>query len=152
MAVKPIPDGYHSVTPYLIVEGAARALDFYKKAFGAAENFRMPGPDGRIGHAEIRIGDSVVMLADQNPEMGAKGPQTYGGTPVSLMLYVENVDKVFAQALAAGATVERPVANQFYGDRTGGIVDPFGHKWYIATHVEDVPPAEMERRMKAQFK
>jgi PhnB protein len=150
MAVKPIPDGYHSVTPYLIVDGAARALDFYKRAFGAEETFRMPGPDGRIGHAEMRVGDSMIMLADQHPEAGAKGPKSYGGSPVSLMVYVENVDKVFAQAVSAGATVERPLANQFYGDRTGGIVDPFGHKWYLATHIEDVAPAEMERRAKAQ--
>ncbi len=152
MAVKPIPDGYHSVTPYLIIDGAARALDFYRKAFGAEETVRMPGPDGKIGHAEMRIGNSVVMLADQNPEMGAKGPKAYGGSPITLMIYVENVDKVFAQAVAAGATVERPLANQFYGDRTGGIVDPFGHKWYLATHIEDVAPEEMKRRMKAQQK
>src|SRR5713226_6977796 len=140
MAVKPIPDGYHSVTPYLIIDGAARALDFYRKAFGAEETVRMPGPDGKIGHAEMRIGNSVVMLADQNPEMGAKGPKAYGGSPITLMIYVENVDKVFAQAVAAGATVERPFVNQFYDDRTGGIVDPFGHKWYLATHIEDVAP------------
>ena len=150
MAVKPIPDGYHSITPYLIVEGAARALEFYKTAFGALEKFRMPGPDGRIGHAEMRVGDSVIMLADGNPSIGAKGPKAYGGSPVSLMVYVEDVDKIFAQAVAAGATVERPLANQFYGDRTGGIVDPFGHKWYLATHVEDVAPDELERRAKAQ--
>jgi PhnB protein len=149
MAVKKIPDGYNTITPYLIVDGAARAIEFYKKAFGAEETVRMPGPDGRIGHAELRLGNSVIMLADQNPEMGAKGPKTYGGSPVTLFVYVENVDKVFAQAVAAGATVERPLANQFYGDRTGGIVDPFGHKWYLATHIEDVAPDEMERRMKA---
>jgi PhnB protein len=149
MAVKKIPDGYNTITPYLIVDGAARAIEFYKKAFGAEETVRMPGPDGRIGHAELRLGNSVIMLADQNPETGAKGPKTYGGSPVTLFVYVENVDKVFAQAVAAGATVERPLANQFYGDRTGGIVDPFGHKWYLATHIEDVAPDEMERRMKA---
>ena len=150
MAVKPIPDGYHSVTPYLIVEGAARALDFYKRAFGAEETFRMPGPDGRIGHAEMRVGNSMIMLADGNPAMGAKGPLAYGGSPISLMIYVPDVDKVFAQAVSAGAVVERPLANQFYGDRTGGIVDPFGHKWYLATHVEDVAPDELERRARAQ--
>lgn len=147
--VKPIPEGYHSVTPYLIVDGAVKALDFYKRAFGAQENFRMAQPDGRIGHAEIRIGDSVVMLADENMQMGIRSPKSAGGASVMLMIYVEDVDKVFNRAVAAGATVERPIANQFYGDRTGGIVDPFGHKWYLATHVEDVPPAELERRAKA---
>ena len=150
MSVKHIPDGYHSVTPYLIVAGAARALDFYKKAFGAEEIIRVPQPDGRIRHAELRLGTSVIMLADENPETFARGPQSIGGTPVSLMVYVEDVDKVFARAVEAGATVERPLANQFYGDRTGGVVDPFGHRWYLATHVEDVAPEEMERRMKAQ--
>ena len=150
MAVKPIPEGYHSVTPYLIVDGAARALDFYAKAFGAKEMLRMPAPDGRIGHAEIRVGDSVIMLADENPAMKALGPKSVGGTPVSLMVYVEDVDKVFARAVQAGAIVERPLANQFYGDRTGGVVDPFGHRWYVATHVEDVAPEEIDRRMKAQ--
>jgi PhnB protein len=150
MAVKPVPDGYHSVTPYLIVEGAARALDFYKKALGAEELVRMPGPGGRVAHAEVRIGNSMVMLADENAEIGARGPKSLGGSPVTLMVYVEDVDKVFARAVSAGATVERPVANQFYGDRTGGIVDPFGHKWYLATHVEDVSPEEMKRRMSQQ--
>src|SRR5512140_132288 len=150
MAVKPIPDGYHSVTPYLIVEGAARALDFYKEALGAQELYRMPMPDGRIAHSELRIGNSIVMLADENPQMNARGPKSLGGSPITLMVYVEDVDKVFARAVAAGAVVQRPIANQFYGDRTGGITDPFGHVWYLATHVEDVPPDEMERRMKAQ--
>ena len=150
MAVKPIPDGYHSVTPYLIIDGAARAIEFYKKAFGAQEIVRMPGPDGRIGHAELRFGTSMVMLADENPEMRARGPKFIGGTPVSLMLYVDDVDKVFARAVVEGAIVERPLANQFYGDRTGGVVDPFGHRWYLATHIEDVEPEEMKRRMKAQ--
>ena len=150
MAVKPIPDGYHSVTPYLIVDGAARAIGFYQKAFGAEEMVRMPGPDGRIGHAELRLGSSVIMLADENPGANARGPGSVGGTPVMLMLYVEDVDRVFARAVAEGATVERPLANQFYGDRTGGIVDPFGHRWYLATHVEDVSHEEMKRRMEAQ--
>jgi PhnB protein len=150
MAVKPIPDGYHSVTPYLIVDGAARALDFYKEALGAQELYRMPMPDGRIAHSELRIGNSIVMLADENPQMNARGPKSLGGSPITLMVYVEDVDKVFARAVAAGATVQRPIANQFYGDRTGGVTDPFGHVWYLATHVEDVPPDEMERRMKAQ--
>jgi PhnB protein len=148
--VKPIPEGYHSVTPYLVVRGAARALDFYKQAFGAIELLRMEAPDNRIGHAEIRIGDSHIMLADEHPEMGAKSPETWGGSPVSLMLYVEDVDRVFAQAVEAGAVVERPLANQFYGDRTGGLKDPFGHVWYVATHIEDVSPEEMDRRAKAR--
>ena len=147
MAVKPIPDGYHSVTPYLIVHDATKALDFYKKAFGAQELFRMPMPNGRIGHAEIQVGDSRIMLADEFPEMGAKSARAFGGTPVGMCLYVEDVDARFQQAVAAGATVERPVMDQFYGDRSGTVVDPFGHKWTIATHKEDVPPAEMCRRM-----
>jgi len=146
MAVKPIPDGYHSVTPYLIVHDAAAALEFYRKALGAVELMRLPAPGGRIGHAEFRIGDSPVMLADENPAMNAKSPRTIGGSPVSLMVYVEDVDALVAQAVAAGATLVRPVANQFYGDRTGGIDDPFGYHWYLATHVEDVPPDELERR------
>ena len=144
--VKPIPEGYHSITPYLIISGAAKALDFYKQAFGAIELFRMDSPDGRIGHAEIKIGDSPIMLADEHPEMGARSPESWGGSPVSLMLYVEDVDRVFAQAVEAGATVERPLADQFYGDRTGGLKDPFGHNWYVATHIEDVSPEEMARR------
>ena len=146
MAVKPIPDGYHSVTPYLIVHDAASALEFYKKALGAVELMRMPGPDGKIGHAEIRIGDSPVMLADENLAMGARSARTIGGSPISLMVYVEDVDARVAQAVAAGATLVRPVANQFYGDRTGGIDDPFGYHWYLATHVEDVPPDELAKR------
>lgn len=145
MAVKPIPDGYHSVTPYLIVDDAARALEFYKKAFGAVELMRMPAPGGKIGHAEIRIGDSPIMLADES-EMGARSARSIGGSPISLMVYVEDVDARVAQAVAAGATLVRPVANQFYGDRTGGVDDPFGYHWYIATHVEDVPPDELEKR------
>jgi PhnB protein len=146
MAVKPIPDGYHTVTPYLIVKGADKALDFYKKAFGATEMFRMPGPDGRIMHAEIRIGDSPVMLADECPEMGATAPQPGGKAPVTMHLYVENVDAFFDRAVTAGATVVRPVANQFYGDRAGGLQCPFGHSWYVSTHVEDVPPDELGKR------
>src|SRR3954469_16886250 len=137
MAVKPIPEGYHSVTPYLIVDDAARALEFYKNAFGAVELMRMPAPNGRIGHAEIRIGDSPVMLADESPQMNARSARAIGGSPVSLMVYVEDVDARVAQAVAAGATLVRPVANQFYGDRTGGVEDPFGYHWHIATHVED---------------
>lgn len=148
MAVKPIPQGYHSVTPYLIFDDAAKAIEFYKKALGAAELMRFPAPGGRIGHAEIKIGDSPVMLADENAEMNARSPRTIGGSPVSLMVYVEDVDARVAQAVAAGAKLTRPVANQFYGDRTGGIEDPFGYHWYLATHVEDVSTDELKRRAK----
>jgi len=147
--VKPIPDGYHSVTPYLIVKGGAQALDFYARAFGAVERLRIGG-DGRIGHAEITIGDSCVMLADEHPEIGALSPTTVGGAPVSLHLYVEDVDAVVARAVAAGATLTRPVADQFYGDRVGGITDPFGHRWSVVTHKEDVSPEELQRRAAAQ--
>ena len=148
MSVPPKPPGYHSVTPYLIVDGAAAALDFYAVAFGAEELFRMPMGE-RIGHAEMRIGDSVVMLADEAPDMGYLAPTSRGGSSVSLMLYMPDVDGVFARALGAGATAERPVQDQFYGDRSGTLLDPFGHRWTVATHVEDVPAAELERRMKA---
>jgi len=146
MAVKPIPDGYHSVTPYLILHDATAALEFYKKAFGAVELLRMPAPGGRIGHAEIKIGDSPVMLADENLDINARSARTIGGSPISLMVYVPNVDAIVAQAVAAGGKLVRPVADQFYGDRTGGVDDPFGFHWYIATHVEDVPPDELEKR------
>ena len=144
--VKPIPEGYHTATPYLCVKGAAQALDFYKKAFGATELFRMPDPSGKIGHAEIQIGDSRIMLADEYPEMGFLAPSGQGKSPVMIHLYVENVDALVKQAEAAGAKIVRPVADQFYGDRAGGIVDPFGHSWYLATHVEDVSPEEMQKR------
>jgi len=147
--VNPIPEGYHSVTPYLIVKGAAGAIEFYKKAFEATELFRMAQPDDKIGHAEIRIGDSTIMLADEFPEMGHKSPTTLGGSAVSLLIYVENVDAVFAQALAAGATEERAVEDKFYGDRGGSLVDPFGHIWHLATHTEDVSPEEMQKRATA---
>ncbi|HEX8070644.1 MAG TPA: VOC family protein [Pyrinomonadaceae bacterium] len=147
--VKPIPEGYHTVTPYLIVGDAARAIEFYKEAFGATELFRMAGPDGRVGHAEIRIGDSHVMLSDEHPQMNARGPQSFGGSPVSFVLYVEDVDAAVERAVAAGAKLVRPVADQFYGDRTGGVEDPFGHAWYIATHIEDVAPEELQRRAAA---
>lgn len=150
MAVQPIPEGYHSITPYLIVDGGARALEFYAKAFGAREKLRIPGPGGSIAHAEMLLGDSMFMLADESPASDARSPKSVGGTPVTLMVYVEDVDRVFARAVEAGAKVQRPLANQFYGDRTGGGVDPFGHKWYLAQHVEDVSPEEMDRRMKAQ--
>jgi PhnB protein len=147
--VKPIPEGYHSATPYLIVKDAARAIEFYKRAFGATELLRMAAPGGKIGHAEIKIGDSPIMLADEVPDMGALSPESLGGTPVSILLYVEDVDAVFNQAIAAGAKVQRPVKDQFYGDRTGGVTDPFGHVWYVATHKEDVSPEEMRKRAAA---
>ena len=146
MAVKPIPEGYHSVTPYLVVRDAARAIDFYTQAFGAKELFRMEAPDNKIGHAEIKIGDSPVMLADENPGRGAKSPESFGGSPVHLMIYVEDVDTVFKRSLAAGARETQPLKNQFYGDRSGTLTDPFGHSWTVATHVEDVAPEEMQRR------
>ena len=145
--VKPIPEGYPRVTPYLHVSGAAAAIEFYKDILGAQERMRMPGPEGKLGHAELQIGESIVMLADEFPDMGVSGPKSIGGTPVTLHVYVEDVDAVFDAALAAGATSVRPVENQFYGDRTGQFEDPFGHRWNIATHVEDVPPDEMEKRM-----
>jgi PhnB protein len=147
--VKPIPEGYHSATPYLIVKDAARAIEFYKRAFGATELLRMAAPGGKIGHAEIKIGDSPIMLADEVPDMGALSPESLGGTPVSILLYVEDVDAVFNQAIAAGAKVQRPVKDQFYGDRSGGVTDPFGHVWYVATHKEDVSPEEMRKRAAA---
>jgi PhnB protein len=149
MAVKPIPEGYHSVTPYLIVQGGAAAIEFYKKAFGAVELFRMPAPDGKIGHAEIKVGDSPIMLADEYPDMGYQGPASLGGSPVSLMIYVDDVDTVFNRAVEAGATVKEALADKFYGDRMGTVIDPFGHRWHLATHKEDVSPEEMERRAKA---
>jgi PhnB protein len=151
MAVKPIPEGYEGVTPYLVVDNAARAIDFYKKAFGATELFRMPMGD-KIGHAELKIGKSIVMMADEHPEMGHKGPKAFGGTPVGLMFYVEDVDSVFKNAIAAGAREVKPLADQFYGDRSGTLTDPFGHLWTIATHKEDVAPDEMKRRMDAMNK
>ncbi|MCE9531194.1 MAG: VOC family protein [Planctomycetes bacterium] len=149
MSVSPIPPGHHAVTPYLMVKGAARALDFYKNAFAAMELMRVEQPDGRIGHVEFQIGDSPVMMADEFPEMGAKGPEAYGGSPVHLHLYVEDVDAVFQKAIAAGATVQRPLKDQFYGDRSGSLIDPFGHVWHVATHKEDVPEDELQRRMAA---
>jgi PhnB protein len=152
MAVKPVPDGYSTVTPYLIVKGAAKAIGFYKEAFGASEVRRLAGPDGRVGHAEIKIGNSIIMLADEFPEMGARGPEPGGSTPVSILLYVPQVDAMFQQAVAAGAKVERPLKDQFYGDRSGTLTDPFGHKWTVATHIEDVSDAEVERRFEAAMK
>ena len=147
--VKPVPEGYHSVTPYLIIKGAAEAIEFYKKAFGATELLRIPGPEGTIGHAEIKIGDSPVMLADEFPDMGYKSPTALGGSPVSLMIYVEDVDAVFARSIAAGAKQDRAVEDKFYGDRAGSLSDPFGHIWHIATHKEDVSDEEMRERAAA---
>jgi len=147
MAVKPIPDGYPQVTPYLVVDGAAAAIEFYNSVLGTTERMRMPAPGGRIGHAELQLGNSVIMLADEAPEVGALSPPTVGGSPVTLSVYVEDGDDVVARAEQAGATVLRPVENQFYGDRSGQFEDPFGHRWNIATHVEDVSPEEMGRRM-----
>jgi len=146
MAAKPIPDGYHSITPYLIVKGAAQALDFYAKAFGAKELFRFPGPGGMIVHAEFRIGDSPMMLADENIEWRAFSPTHLKGTCVGILIYVENCDEMFHRAVQAGATVERPLQDQLYGDRSGTVIDPFGHKWTIATHLEDVSVEEVNRR------
>jgi len=149
MSAKPIPDGYHTATPYLVLQNAASAIEFYKKAFGATELMRLASPDGKIGHAEIKIGDSPIMLADEFPEMGYRGPRALGGSPVSIMLYVEDVDVLFNRAVGAGATVKRPVRDEFYGDRAGNLEDPFGHVWTIATHKEDVSPEEIEKRFAA---
>ena len=149
--VKAIPDGYHTTTPYLIIKDAARAIEFYKKAFGATEIMRMAEPSGKVTHAEIKIGNSPIMLADEFPEMGARSPQTIGGSPVSIFLYVENVDALANQAIAAGAKVLMPVQDQFWGDRYGKLADPFGHLWDIATHKEDVAPEEIHKRAAAAF-
>lgn len=149
--VKAIPDGYHTATPYLTIKDAAAALDFYKRAFGATEVMRMTTPDGKVGHAEIRIGDSAIMLSDEFPEMDARSPQLIGGSPVMIHLYVEDVDAFVRRAVEAGARLQHTVENQFYGDRGGKLADPFGHVWWVATHVEDVPPQELERRAAAMF-
>ena len=147
--VKSIPEGFHALTPYLVMNDAARAIDFYKEAFGAQEVMRMDAPGGKVGHAELKVGDSIFMLADECPESPYRAPQSLGGTSVGLMLYVEDVDAVVERAVSAGAKLVRPVKDQFYGDRTGGVEDPFGHAWYVATHVEDVPPEELKRRAAA---
>jgi PhnB protein len=144
--VKPIPDGYPQVTPYLCVDGADAAIDFYGKVLGAKERMRMPAPDGTIAHAELELGEAIIMLSDEHPEMSQRSPKTIGGTSVTISVYVEDVDAAFDAALAAGATSLRAVEDQFYGDRTGQFEDPFGHHWSVATHVEDVPPDEMEKR------
>src|SRR2546423_6273196 len=146
--VKPIPEGYHSLTPYLIIDGAAEAIEYYKKAFGAVELFRMDH-GGKIGHAEMKIGDSQFMLGDEHPEMGYRSPKSLGGTPVSLMIYVEDVDTVYKQAIHAGGTEVKALQDQFYGDRSGTLTDPFGHVWTVATHKEDVTLEEMEKRVAA---
>jgi PhnB protein len=147
--VKYISEGFQSITPCLSIRGVAEALEFYKKVFGAVELMRMPMPDGKIVHADIKIGDSHILMGDENPEMNSRSPKTLGGSAVGLMVYVENVDKTVALAVANGAKITRPVENQFYGDRGGWIEDPFGHKWYVATHVEDVPPDELKKRAAA---
>jgi PhnB protein len=147
MPIPPIPPGYAGVTPYLIIRDAARALEFYAHALGATETMRLTDPDGRIAHAEMRIGDGHFMLAEEMPDRGFRGPLSFGGTPVSLLVYVEDVDAVFDRAIAAGAENQRPVADQFYGDRSGTLVDPFGHVWTIATHVRDMSPDEMQQAM-----
>jgi PhnB protein len=144
--VKPIPDGYPQVSPYLCVDGASAAIDFYAKVFGATERMRMAGPDGKVGHAELQIGDSVVMLSDEFADMGVSSPKALGGTPVTISVYVTDVDGVFDVAVNSGATALRPVENQFYGDRSGQFEDPFGHRWSVSTHIEDVPPDEMAKR------
>jgi PhnB protein len=149
--VTPVPAGFHTATPYLVVRDAARAIEFYKQAFGAKEIFRMPAPDGKIMHGEIQIGDSRVMLSDECPDMGSKSPQALNGSPVSIFLYVEDVDAVFKNAVAAGAKPTAPVQDMFWGDRYGKVTDPFGHQWQIATHKEDVSPHEMEKRSAAAF-
>jgi PhnB protein len=145
--VKPIPEGYPQVTPYLAVDGADAAIKFYGDVFGATERVRMPAPGGKVGHAELQLGDSLIMLADEFPDMGSRSPKAVGGTPVTISVYVEDVDGVFDRAIKAGAKALRPVENQFYGDRTGTFEDPFGHRWSVATHVEDVSPDEMAKRM-----
>jgi PhnB protein len=146
-----IPQGYHTVTPSLVVAGAAKALDFYKKAFGAEELMRFPGPDGTIMHAEIKIGDSVVMLGDEMPEPGGRSPKSIGGTPVSFFVYRENVDAAWKQAVDAGATTVMPLVDQFWGDRTGCLEDPFGHRWWLAQHMKDLTPDELQRNADAFF-
>jgi PhnB protein len=152
MPVKSIPDGYYTATPYLIVKDAANAMEFYKKAFGATELMRLSEPSGRIGHAEIKIGNSIIMLADEFPDMGDHSPQSLGGSPVSILLYVEDVDARYNQAVTAGAKALRPVKDQFYGDRSGTLVDPFGHVWSLATHKQDMSPEEIQKRFESFMK
>jgi PhnB protein len=148
---RPVPDGYHTVTPYLIVRDAAGAIEFYKKAFGATETMRIASPPGRVGHAEIRIGDSAIMLADEFPDMGARSPQSIGGSPVSILLYVEDVDAVVDRAVAVGAKLQRPIEDKFYGDRAGSVEDPFGHTWHVATRKENLSAEEVQKRARELF-
>ncbi len=148
MAVNPVPEGYHSVSPALAIEGASEAIEFYKRAFGARERYRMPSPDGRVAHAELELGDSVVMVSDPFPQSTVRAPTQLGGTTVGIFLYVEDVDAVFQQAVDAGATVTMELEDMFWGDRFGSVTDPYGHSWSLASHVEDVPPEEMEERAK----
>jgi PhnB protein len=150
--VKHVPDGYHTATPYLILAGASEAIEYYKKVFGATELYRLEGPDGKVGHAEIQIGDSRLMMADEHPQMGHKSPRSLNGTPVSIVLYVKDCDAVFKKAVAAGGKVQMELKDQFYGDRSGTLQDPYGHVWTISTHVEDVDPNELERRAAAMMK
>ena len=149
--VKAIPDGFHTVTPYLSVNNAAEAIEFYKRAFGAEERYRLPMPGGRIGHCELKIGNSIIMLADESPKCGSKSPQTLNGSPVAFALYVEQVDEAFDRAIEAGATLKEPLTDMFWGDRVGTVIDPYGHKWTLMTHIEDVPPQEMKARMDKMF-
>jgi len=151
MNIKPIPDGYHTLSPYLIVRGASEALEFYKKAFGATELMRLNMPDGKIAHGEFKIGDSIFMISDESPECHSTSPEALGGSPVTLHLYVTDADATFADAIKAGAKETMPIGNQFWGDRMGGVVDPFGHRWLLATHIEEVDPSELESRMEACF-
>ena len=149
MTVQKIPDGYHTVTPYLIVSDANAAIDFYSRAFGATERYRMPGPDGQVMHAELQVGNSILMLSDENPGMGALSPESVGGTPASFLIYTEDVDAAFARAVEAGAEEAQPPTDMFWGDRFARVLDPFGHPWALATHVEDVGPEEIDRRLQA---
>jgi len=149
--VRAVPEGYHAITPILIVTDAAQALDFYRSAFGAEETVRMPGPDGRVMHAEMRLADSVFMLGEESPEMGARGPKSYGGSPVTLYVYVEDVDSAWDQAVKAGAKEISPLTNMFWGDRTGRLEDPFGHRWSLSQHIEDPTPEEMQKRQEEFF-
>ena len=147
MAVQPIPEGYPRVMPYLSIDGAAAAIDFYTTVLDAKERMRMPAPEDKVGHAELELGDSIIMLADEAPEMGSRGPKSIGGSPVALMVYVEDVDATFAKALSAGATEVQPIEDKFYGDRSGSFEDPWGHQWHIATHIEDVSAEDMDKRV-----
>jgi len=151
-SIKPIPDGFHTLTPYLAICGATEAIDFYKRAFGARERSRMPGPDGKsIGHAEIVIGNSIIMLSDEVPQFGNRSPQTLNGTPVTFALYVEDADAAYKRAVDAGAKVLRPIADQFYGDRAGTVIDPYGYQWSLMTHKEDVAPEELNKRLQELY-